>query len=319
MFDIELPYLAVLALLPLLFRLLAKANKSQQGVSIKLPFFAHIDNNILNNNKNNLSLNYLLLYLAWLALVLASMKVVWIDEGAKIPIKGRDIMLAIDLSGSMKERDFVVNNTRLDRLSVVKIAAKKFIEKRLTDRIGLIVFGSKAFLYTPLTFDKKIVNQYLGDSSINMAGPKTAIGDAIALAIKHFRDNKKQDDEIRTLVLLTDGANNAGAISPDDATKLAKEDNIRIHTIGLGSDNRGFFGFRSGVDEEALKRIAKETGGVYFRAKNTKKLSQIYTAIDKLEQKKLEDKFYRPKKDLFYYPLAVFLLLLSLLLLKKCR
>ncbi len=319
MFDIEYPYLAFMLLLPLLFRLLT-TKKTRQSTSVEHPFFDNLDkNNALNSSKYYFSVSDFLLYLAFLFLVLAAMKPIWIDEGKKIPIKGRDIMLALDLSGSMRERDFVVNNKRLDRLGVVKIAAKKFIQARTSDRIGLIVFGSEAFLYAPLTFDKQLIIKYLDESHINMAGQQTAIGDAIVLAIKHFRDNKKNDNEIRTLILLTDGASNAGAISPDDAIKLAKEDNVKIHTIGLGANRVSFFGISSGVDEASLKRIANETGGVYFRAQNTQKLQSIYKAINKLEQRKLESKLYRPKKDLFHYPLAIFLLLLSLLLAIKCR
>ncbi len=319
MFEVEYPYLALLLLLPLLFKLLT-TKSTEQGASIEHPLFDSLDKNkVLNNNKYSFSLIDFLLYLAFLFLVLASIKPVWIDEGKKIPIKGRDIMLAIDLSGSMRERDFTVNNKRLDRLSVVKIAAKKFIQSRVQDRIGLIVFGSKAYLYAPLTFDKQLIIKYLEESHINMAGQQTAIGDAIVLAIKHFRDNKKNDNEIRTLVLLTDGVSNAGAINPNRATQLAKEDNIKIHTIGLGTNKVSFFGISSSVDENTLKKIASETGGIYFRAQNTQKLQSVYDEINKLERQKLESKLYHPKKDLFHYPLAIFLLLLSILLAIKCR
>lgn len=313
MFEFEWWYLAILIPLPLLLLLLNK-QKQPLGTSLTLPFFRVLDNShILARSNFSLELNTLLLGLAWLALLLAAMKPVWIDEGIKLPIKARDIVLAVDLSNSMKERDFVLNGVPSNRLSVVKGAAQLFIKARKHDRLGLIVFGTQAFLYAPLTFDKSLLLQYLNEVQINMAGKDTAIGDAIVLAIKHFIDNKKQSEEVRTLILLTDGQNTAGAVKPEVATELAKGENIKIYTIGMG--RRSFFG-RS-FDEASLKHIANATDGLYFHADNTQSLYKIYEDINRLEQKKVEDKIYRPKQDLFYYPLSVFLLLLVLLLVRK--
>ena len=316
MFEFEWWQLIFLLPLPWLISLLTKKENPNHR-SLKIPFFNQLEaSNVLTTYRQSFDFNHFILWLAWLALLLSVMKPIWVDDQIKLPIKGRDIMMAIDLSGSMKQNDFVLNGQRVDRLTVVKKAAKQFIQARKHDRLGLILFGDKAFLYAPLTFDKALILQYLSESQIGIAGQKTAIGDAIVLAIKHFRDNQKQDDEQRTLVLLTDGTNNAGAITPQYATQLAKEEHIRIYTIGLGN-SRGFF--RQNIDENTLKVIAKETNGLYFRAKDTKSLNKIYQAINKLEKRVLEDKFYRPKEDLFYYPLTIFLFLLSFLLIRKCK
>ncbi len=317
MFEFEWWPLIFLLPLPWLVKLGVKKQDTTDQ-SLTIPFYSQLSKvQLLHKQGHAFNLNHLLLTLAWIFLLLAAMKPIWVDEGLKLPVKGRDIMLAIDLSGSMKQNDFVVDGRRVNRLHVVKKAAKVFVNARKKDRIGLIVFGSQAFLYAPLTFDKNLILQYLAESQIAMAGQQTAIGDAIVVAIKHFRDNKKQDNEERTLVLLTDGTSNAGAITPQDATQLAKEENIKVYTIGMGNAGGGFF--RQGIDEATLKTIAKQTGGLYFRARDTNSLKAIYQAIDKLEQKKVEDKFYRPRLDLFYYPLTLFLFLLSFLLIRKNR
>lgn len=312
MFEFDFWYLGFLLPLPILFLLLSKKS-TKTSLSLVVPFFSELDKaTTLNNQTIRFSIESFLLVLAWSALILAVMKPVWIDEGIKLPIKGRDIMLAIDLSGSMKQQDFAINGRRSNRFNVVKVAAQSFIKARKHDRLGLVVFGTQAFLYAPLTFDKSLLLEYLSGAQINMAGSKTAIGDAIVLALKHFIDNKKQDDERRILVLLTDGENTAGRIGVPKATELAKEENIKIYTIGMGSKR-----FRRGIDEKSLKNIAKQTDGLYFHAHNTKGLYKIYKEIDRLEQKKVEEKTYRPSKDLFYYPLVAFLFFMSVLLLRK--
>ncbi len=313
MFVFEFYQLLALIPLPLLW-LLASKRKSTQ-TSLTVPFFAQLEeNNLLTGEQTQINKQSLLLWLAWLCLILAAMKPIWIDDGIKLPIKGRDIMLAIDLSGSMRHTDFTLNGRRVTRLAVVKNAAQKFIKARKYDRLGLVVFGSNAFLYSPLTFDKSLLLEYLNDAQINMAGQNTAIGDAILLAIEHFINNKKQSAEKRTLILLTDGENTAGSIKPNEASELASQENIKIYTIGMGK-KRDFFS--RGIDEATLKNIAKTTNGEYFRAANSNSLNKVYRDIDRLEQKKIENKIYRPRHDLFYYPLTAFLLTLCSLLLRK--
>jgi Ca-activated chloride channel family protein len=318
MFKFEWLYLFFLLPLPLLVYWFFPTAK-QTGSAIITPF---IDTNNHTKSSQIKALSHFkpwFLFLIWLSLLTTISRPVFVGDLVKLPLEGKDVILAVDLSGSMKERDFSYAGRRLNRLEVVKIAANKFIDKRKKDRIGLVVFGSEAYLYAPLTFDTKLIKQFLKESQIRMAGEKTAIGDSIAMAIKHFREVNKDNKKQKILILLTDGANSAGHILPDKAIELAKLENLKIYTIGLGSNkNRGWFR-RSSIDEGLLKRIANQTGGQYFRATNTQKLQQIYTALDKLESSKEKEKSFRPKKDLFYYPLTVFFILSLLLLLTRFR
>ena len=208
-----------------------------------------------------------------------------------------------------------INGREVDRLTMIKYVAGDFIERRKGDRIGLILFGQQAYLQTPLSFDRKTVKTLLDESIIGIAGKATAIGDAIGLAVKRVR---KTTDNNRILILLTDGQNTAGEIQPLKAAELAQKEGLKIYTIGIGADEvyrRTIFGNRRvnpslDLDEATLRKIAQMTGGQYFRARNTKDLNKIYAMLDELEPLAKEDQFYRPTEDLFYYPLALSMLLL---------
>ena len=268
----------------------------------------------------------LLLWLAWLFLLLAAARPQWLGEPVELSRSGRDLMLAIDLSGSMQTRDFELSGQPVDRLTATKVIAKDFIARREGDRVGLILFGAQAYLQTPLTFDRKTVNQFLSEAVIGLAGKETAIGDAIGLAVKRLQHVKNASDLV--LILLTDGVNTAGALKPEEAVKLAKNIGLRIYTIGMGADSmavRSFFGTQmvnpsADLDEAMLQNIADETGGKYFRAKDTQGLQKIYALIDKLELVARDSKTFRPVRSLLVYPLAIsFALLLLMLVLRKWR
>lgn len=249
--------------------------------------------------------------LAWLCLLAAVARPQWVGDAIELPVEGRDIMLAVDLSGSMQETDFILNGRRVDRLTATQAVATAFIRQRTGDRIGLILFGERAYLQTPLTYDRHTVTTLLNEAVVGMAGEKTAIGDAIGLGIKRLREKQGE----RILILLSDGANSAGVMSPDKAAELAKEDDLKIYTIGIGPDpmnSRGnFFGMmvagsgRANVDSRTLAMIADKTGGRYFHANNTEKLQQVYEQIDALEPLENERRVYRPVDSLFYWPLAL--------------
>ena len=224
-------------------------------------------------------------------------------------------MLAVDLSGSMQENDFVLDGRRVDRLTATKAVAGEFIQRRDGDRLGLILFGERAYLQVPLTFDRSTVRILLNEAMINIAGKKTAIGDAIGLAVKRLKD--KAGDRI--LILLSDGRNTAGAIDPLQAAELAAQEQLKIYTIGIGADaGSSFFGMNIGgggdLDEATLTRIAETTGGRYYRARNTTQLAEIYAEIDRLEPVEVENQMYRPVSSLYHWPLSLALMLAALIL-----
>ena len=206
--------------------------------------------------------------------------------------------------------DFSVNGEEVTRLAVVKRAAGEFIARRTGDRVGLIVFGSQAYVQTPLTFDRETVNTMLQETEIGLAGKDTAIGDAIGLAVKRL---KEQPAGSRVLILLTDGANTAGEVSPRQAGELAKEQGLRIYTIGVGADSMevdSFFGSRTvnpsrDLDENTLRHLAQSTGGLYLRAKNTEALANIYAQLDLLEPTSTDTELFRPETELFTWPLGL--------------
>jgi Ca-activated chloride channel family protein len=221
-------------------------------------------------------------------------------------------MLAVDISGSMGTEDMELGNQLVNRLTVVKNVVGDFVEQRQGDRVGLILFGTNAYLQAPLTFDLASVNRLLTEAPVGIAGGKTAIGDAIGLAVKRLRQRPAGE---RVLILLTDGANNVGEVEPDKAAQLAGEEGITIYSIGVGAESmrmRSIFGaFASTMinpsaelDEDTLQAIAAETGGRYFRATNTQKLAEIYDLIDALEPIEQEAETYRPITSLYYWPLG---------------
>lgn len=263
-----------------------------------------------------ISWRLVLLWVVWCLAVLAAARPQYLGDPVQLPVNGRDLLLAVDLSGSMEEQDFQLDGHWVDRLTATKTVASNFIDRRVGDRIGLILFGREAYLQTPLTFDRKTVKTLLAESAIGLAGKETAIGDAIGLAIRTLQDAGVKKGR-RVLVLMTDGANTAGNVDPLKAAELAAQRKMVIYTIGIGADAmqvRSLFGVRqinpsSDLDEATLTRIAKITGGRYFRARDTKDLSKIYAILNKLEPVKSKEAGYRPVTELFYWPLGLALII----------
>ncbi len=195
----------------------------------------------------------------------------------------------------------------LNRLQALKLVLEDFISNRQGDRLGLLLFGSEPYIQAPLTFDHETLLTLLSEAGLGMAGRATAIGDAIGLAVKRLRERPQ---EHRVLVLLTDGANTAGDLSPEKAREIAAASNVRIHTIGIGAESatrRGLFGSRqvnpsSDLDEALLEDIANSTGGRYFRARSLEELQGIYQEIDRLEPLDLEGPVWRPVTELYAWP-----------------
>ena len=315
MFELQWPW--ALALLPLpwlVWRGLPRAQQEQEA-ALRVPYLEDFSSAVTAASTSAVSLGLkILLVLCWLLLVLATTRPQWVGDPLELPVSGRDLMLAVDLSGSMEIADFEVNGQRVDRLTATKFVAHEFIGRRKGDRLGLILFGEQAYLQTPLTFDLQTVNTLLMESAIGLAGKATAIGDAIGLAIKRLRDNPQTN---RILILLTDGANTAGEITPLKAAELAAKHNLKIYTIGIGADEmvqRTLFGQRKvnpsvDLDEDSLIAIAAQTGGRYFRARDTEELEKIYAELNRLEPVEVENQTFRPVKALYMWPLGAALLL----------
>ena len=243
------------------------------------------------------------------------------QEGLKrteILSQGVDIVLAIDTSGSMQALDFKKNETQITRLSVVKDVVAEFVKNRETDRIGMVVFGANAFTQCPLTLDQNILLSFLDKLKIGMAGDATAIGSAIGISARRLKDLKSKS---KVIILLTDGRNNSGAISPLQAAEIAKSLGIKVYTIGVGKRGKApflvdsIFGKRLiyqnvDIDEEVLNKISKMTDAKYFRATDLKSLKDIYKQIDLLEKSEVKSIDHSEHKELFHYFLIPGLILL---------
>ncbi|MCK5680474.1 VWA domain-containing protein [bacterium] len=316
------PWIFAALPLPLICYFLLSKAKSSVGKALKIPFFRELAGFSENTNKRNSNWLKICAIIAWVLLILAAARPQWMGEPVSMPISGRDLLLAVDISGSMKAKDMEIRGQAVDRLTMIKMVAGEFIERREGDRIGLILFGSRAYLQAPLSLDRQTVNQLLQESMIGIAGEKTAIGDALGLAVKRLHE---RPGERKVLILLTDGANTAGSIEPLKAAELAKTGKVSIYTIGIGADRmvvNSFFGNRvvnpsADLDEKSLNEIAQLTGGRYFRARKSADLEQIYALLDKLEPVLSEDHSLRPIRELFHWPLSLALLIAFIVIIFK--
>lgn len=314
------PWLFLLTPLPWLIRRFAPAAHSRQP-ALRAPFFQEWQTLGSAQHSRSLragSFTTAALWLLWLALLTATARPVWIGEPVELPDSGRDLMLAVDISGSMRIEDMQVGNQLARRLDAVKAVGAEFIQRRSGDRLGLILFGSKAYVQSPLSFDTTTVERFLREAQIGFAGQETAIGDAIGLAVKRL---KERPADSRVLVLLTDGQDTASSVQPLEAARLAANLGIRIYTIGIGADELslpGLFGSSFGsrqinpsrdLDEQGLQEIAELTGGTYFRARNPQELASIYRLVDELEPVEQVASVYRPRVALSYLPLLAALLI----------
>ncbi|WP_223668507.1 vWA domain-containing protein [Kangiella shandongensis] len=307
MFEFQWPWLLLLLPLPLIVWWFEERKQRQQALKAPLFLYWKVQHQQGNKRKSHFPwYNFIL----WLLLIIAVARPTWVGDSVALPSSGRDLMVSVDISGSMEMEDMMLQNRQVNRLAAVKALMTDFIKRRGGDRLGLILFGEQAYLQTPLTFDLKTVQLMLDETEIGLAGSsRTAIGDSIGLAVKRLKD---RDADNRVLILLTDGQNNTGVLNPVQAAELAEHAGITIYTIGVGADKmvvrNSFFGNRTvnpskELDEETLMAVAKKTGGQYFRARNTQELEQIYGKLDELEPVEDIDQSYRPSKALFYIPL----------------
>lgn len=286
--------------LPILFWLIIPKANMSRGSALKVPFFHFLDTKSSTSSKPLSIVKILLAIICWCLLVSAAARPQLVGESVRQPVSGRSLMMAVDISMSMDEPDMVIDGRRMARIRAVKAVAGDFISKREGDRIGLILFGSQAYLQVPLTFDRKTASALLEESFLGLAGRATAIGDAIGLAVKRLREENEQN---RVLILLTDGANTAGNVQPLKAADLAAQENVKIYTIGVGALGS------NDLDEPTLMAIADKTDGRYFRARDVEGLLKIYEELDDIEPVAEDELSYRPVEELFYYPLSLALLL----------
>ncbi|WP_394691843.1 VWA domain-containing protein [Hoeflea sp.] len=310
------PWAFLLLPLPFAVRYFLRPVEASPNGALRVPFYRRLLAGGNGEGRRSVVKPWRLLMasLIWILLVSALARPVVVGDQIPLPLEGRDLMMAIDLSGSMEREDFGVNGQPTNRLAVVKAAADDFISRRDGDRLGLIMFSNRAYLQAPLTFDRTVVRSLLDEAQVGLTGQETAIGDAIAIAAKRL---KERPAENRVLVLLTDGASNAGVMQPLQAAELARELGIRIYTIGVGGSPRAVrtaFGQQivdpaQNLDEATLTKIAEMTGGRYFRATDVKSLAGIYSDLDKLEPVTGAAQFVRPSVSLFFWPLGLGLVL----------
>jgi Ca-activated chloride channel family protein len=322
MWSLAWPWALIALPLPLIVRHLLPEAKGLSEAGLRVPSVDSFSTLKDRSGKEQLfNWRFWVAAMAWILLVVGAARPERIGDELDVPVAGRNLMLAVDLSGSMDQKDFELGGTRVDRLTATKAVASDFIERREGDRIGLILFGERAYLQVPLTLDRETVNILLMEAFIGLAGEKTAIGDAITLAVRRVHE-QKEDIGDQVLVLLTDGANTAGEVQPVKAAELAQQVGLRIYTIGIGAEQLEVSSLVGGrrrinpsadLDEETLTKIADLTGGRYFRATDTASLQDIYKLVDELEPVEEPESGFRPIKSYYFYPLGLAVALVGLL------
>ncbi|MDP5071459.1 MAG: VWA domain-containing protein [Congregibacter sp.] len=320
---ITLLWPAMLLLLPLpwIVRRFAPP-RSTERPALRAPFFSRWQSLAASDEQSVVRVAQkapaIALWALWIAMLLAAARPLWVGEALEIPNNGRALMLAVDISGSMRVEDMQVGNRMARRIDAVKQLGSDFISRRSGDRLGLILFGSRAYLQSPLSFDIQTVQRFLLESQIGFAGQETAIGDAIGLAVKRLQERPATS---RVLILLTDGQDTASTVDPLEAAKLAADLGVRIYTIGIGADSLtlpGLLGSPLGartvnpsadLDESSLTNIASSTGGQYFRARDPEELATVYRLLEQLEPVEVDVALYRPQQSLSAVPLLIALAL----------
>lgn len=320
MLSFQWPWMGLLLLVPLLMWLLnrnrsyASTDTQERRVTLLHPGLRDLQAAFQTRHAATTlgtRLYYLLLALLWTGLTFAAMRPQWLEPHTEERSEGYDLMLAVDTSHSMEALDFTVDGKQVSRMQVVKGVMGRFIEGRQDDRVGLIIFGSRAFVLSPLTMDRQAVRHLLDDLVPRIAGDGTAMGDALGLGVKKLRERPPGS---RVLVLIADGENTAGTIPPLVAAQLAASEGIRIYAIGVGSDRKevpivenGRLITRDdlGFDEDVMRRIAKVTGGAYFRGTDTSALEMIYRRIDELEKSKADSRTVMIPHPLYRWPLGL--------------
>lgn len=312
MLHFSYPWMFLLLLLPFLVHYLAPAYREPR-TAVKVPFLDLLSR-LTGQQQNQATalvrrtrLQKVQIVLVWLALVVALARPMWMDEPIVRDLPMRDLLVALDLSGSMETRDFTDESGAIsDRLTAARQVLDEFLSRREGDRVGMIFFGSAAFVQAPFTEDLVVVRELLGEAQVRMLGPRTMLGDAIGVAIQLFE--RSEVDE-RVLIVLTDGNDTGSMVPPLRAAEIAADNGVTIHTVAMGDPEAAG---EQALDEATLEGIAEVTGGQYFHAQDRQELEGIYQALDQLNPRKVESLSYRPEHELYFWPLG-FALVLSLL------
>lgn len=304
MLEFAWPWLFLLLPLPILVWWLLPPYRARQA-SIQVPFFDRLAAATGQTPQRGAvvlerrAVQMIVAVAIWILLVAALARPQWVGDPITREVSARDLILAIDISGSMDQRDFkTVDGAMLTRLDGVKRVIRDFIARRKGDRVALILFGTRAYVQVPFTQDLQTAQQLLDQTEVGMAGQQTAIGDTIGLSIKTFSASTAQQ---RLLILLTDGNDTASRVPPEHAADIARQNGVAVYTIGVGDpaasgENR--------VDLGVLRAVADTTGGHFFRAEDGAQLQAIYADIDRLAPATLQTLSWRPKVPLFQWPLG---------------
>ena len=313
MYTLAHPWVLWLVLLPPVLRLILPPYREPRQ-AVRVPWFRRLAA-LLGTQPGEGAviariswLRLLFQWLMWALVVLALARPQFLEDPIQKIIPTRDLLLLVDLSGSMEAEDFTNSaGEKVDRLAAVKEVLDEFLTRREGDRVGLVVFGNAPFVQVPFTQDLDACRLLLEETAVRMAGPRTAFGDAIGLGITLFEESEVED---RVMIALTDGNDTGSKVPPAEAAKIARDKEIQIHVIGVGDPaSTG----EEALDEEALRAVADTTGGRYFFAQDRDQLAEIYDELDRLGTRDVEAETYRPRLDLFHWPLAGFLVLVLLL------
>lgn len=309
MLEFSYPWLFLLLPLPLLPRLLLPAYREPR-LAVRVPFMSLLHR--LTGREGGetapvyrrTQVQWVQLALMWVAVVAAMARPQWLDEPLVRELPMRDMLVALDLSGSMDTRDFTASSGEIsDRLTAAKQVLDQFLARRDGDRVGLVFFGSAAFIQAPFTDDLDVVRELLDEAQVRMLGPRTVLGDAIGVAITQFE--RSEVDE-RVLIALTDGNDTGSMVPPQRAAEIAADNGVTIFTIAMGDPQAAG---EQALDEETLRAVAGKTGGDYFHAADRAELDRVYTTLDKLNPRQVESISYRPQHELYFWPLGFALLL----------
>ena len=309
MISLAHPWLLLLIIVPLLLRLVLPPYRESRR-AVRVPWFQRMANALQQRPADDASVadasiaTLLFFWLLWVLIVVALARPQFLEPPVSRVLPTRDLMLLVDLSGSMETEDFVnASGETVDRLTAVKEVLDDFLTRREGDRVGLIVFGNAAFVQVPFTQDLQATRLLLGETAVRMAGPRTAFGDAIGLGITMF---ERSEVEQRVMIALTDGNDTGSKIPPQEAAKIARDNDITVHVVGVGDPAATG---EEKLDEEALSAVADTTGGRYFHAADRDELEEIYAELDRIDTREVETETYRPRTDLFHWPLAAFAIL----------